>query len=43
MTKEKYKDSNYKPDNNTAQEIQSLYKKNRDLSSLKLNNALLKG
>jgi len=43
MNKEKYLDPNYIPDENTAQEIEALYKKNKNLSNLKLNNASLKG
>tara|TARA_Y100000814_G_C12329956_1_gene401074 strand:+ start:567 stop:1487 length:921 start_codon:yes stop_codon:yes gene_type:complete len=43
MAKEKYKDPNYKTDCNTAQEVEALYKKNKNLSNLKLNNLSLKG
>ena len=43
MNKEKYIDPNYSPNENTAQEIESLYKENKNLSNLKLNNASLEG
>ena len=43
MTKEKYKDPNDIPNGNAAQKIESLYKKNKDVSNLKLNNISLKG
>tara|TARA_X000001036_G_scaffold439085_1_gene488851 strand:- start:4929 stop:5849 length:921 start_codon:yes stop_codon:yes gene_type:complete len=43
MTKEKYTDSNYIPDENTSKEIEALYKKDKNLSNLKLSNASLQG
>ena len=42
MNKQKYLDPNYIPDENTSQDIDSLYKENKDLTNLKLNNAILK-